>query len=102
MSHRQSDALARRHQQLLVRSAVLRITLAHQAQALKPPLALADQVRAGVQWLRQHPIWPIAALALLALKRPRRILGLTSRLLWGWGLYQRGREWLDSTANKQA
>jgi len=40
--------------------------------------------------LRQHPLVAAAALALLALKRPRRILGLTSRLLWGWGLYQRG------------
>ena len=101
MSNGQSDALARRQQQLLVRSAVLRTTMAHQAQALKPPLAVADQVRAGVQWLRQHPLFPLAALALLALQRPRRILGLTARLLWGWGLYQRGREWLGSTANKQ-
>lgn len=101
MSHPRLNELARRQQQLLVRSAVLRATMAHQAQALKPPLALADQVRAGVQWLRQHPLLPLAAVALLGLKRPQTILRWLPRLLGGWGLYQRGREWLDSTANKQ-
>ena len=94
MSHQQRDELARRQQQLLIRSAELRVTLAHRAQVLETPLAVADQVWGGVQWLRQHPQWPLGALALLALKRPRRMLGWASRLWWGWGLYQRWQQWL--------
>lgn len=100
MSRQQRDELARRQQQLLIRSAELRVTLAHQAQVLQTPLAAADQVRAGVQWLRRHPQWPLGALVLLALKRPRRVFGWASRLLWGWGLYQRARDWLGSTMAK--
>lgn len=100
MSRRRSDAVAWRQQQLLIRSAELRITMAHQAQALQTPLALADQVRAGVQWLRQHPVWPIVTLALLALKRPRRILNWSTRLMWGWQLFQRARDLLGGTAGK--
>jgi YqjK-like protein len=96
MNQRPSQMLAQRQQQLLLRSAELRVTLTHQARALQTPLAMADQVQAGVQWLRQHPIWPLVTLALLALKRPRRILRWGNRLMWGWGLYQRARSWLGS------
>lgn len=100
MSRQQRDELARRQQQLLIRSAELRVTLAHQAQVLQAPLAVADQVRAGVQWLRQHPQWPLGALVLLALKRPRRALGWASRLWWGWRVYLRARDWLGSAVTK--
>ena len=94
MSQRPSQMLARRQQQLLLRSAELRVALAHQARALQTPLAVADQVQAGLQWLRQHPIGPLITVALLALKRPRRILRWGRRLMWGWSLYQRARSWL--------
>lgn len=94
--HPQRDALTRQQQQLRVRSAELRVTLAHQSQVLQAPLAVADQVRAGAQWLRQHPQWPIGALALLAFKRPRRVLRWSSRLLWGWRVYLRARDWMGS------
>jgi hypothetical protein len=95
MSRLQRDALARRQQQLLIRSAELRVMLAQQAQVLQAPLAVADQVRAGVRWLRQHPQWPLGAALVLALRRPRRALGWASRLWWGWGLYQRLQQWLN-------
>lgn len=98
MVHRQRDQLAQRQQQLLIRSAELRVALAHQAQALQAPLALADQARAAGQWLRHHPLWPLAALALLALRRPRRVLGWVSGLSWGWRLYRRGVGWLSRAA----
>lgn len=101
MDRSQRDELALRQQQLLLRSAELRVTLAHQAQALQASLALADQAWAGAQWLRQHPLFPLGALALLALTRPRRMLRWASRVLWGWKLYQRGRAWLGSAARKQ-
>jgi len=98
MHRPQRDALARRQQQLLLRSAELRVTLAHQAQALRSPLALADQLRAGVHWLRQHPVWPLAALALLTLRRPRPLLRWLPRLIGGWQLLLRVRRWLGSDA----
>lgn len=86
-----------RQQQLLLRSAELRNTLAQQARALQAPLALADQLRTGGAWLRRHPVWPLAALGLLLFKRPRRILRWLPRLLAGWQLYLRLRDWLGGT-----
>ena len=83
-----------RQQQLLLRSAALRHTLAQQARALQAPLALADQLRTGGSWLRRHPVLPLAALGLLVFKRPRRILRWLPRLLAGWQLYLRLRDWL--------
>lgn len=102
MHRQQRDALARRQQQLLIRSAELRVTLAHQAQGLRSPLALADQLRAGVHWLRQHPVVPLAALAVLALRRPSRMLRWAPRLLGGWQLFLRVRTWFGSSAAKNS
>jgi hypothetical protein len=87
--------LARRQQQLLVRSAELRVTLGQQARVLESPLALADQARAGLQWLRNHPLWSLLSLALIAVTRPRRALRWTSRLWWGWNLYRKARRWMS-------
>lgn len=86
--------LAARKQQLLIRSAELRVTLAHQSQTLQGPLAWADKAVSGTRWLRNHPQWPLGALLLLAVLRPRRALAWAGRLWWGWGLYQRARSWL--------
>jgi len=98
LQHPRDTELAERKQQLLIRSAVLRVSLAHQAQVLRGPLAMADTVRNGTQWLRRRPQWPLAALALLALlalRRPRRALRWATRLWWGWHSYQRFQQWLD-------
>lgn len=96
MHRSQRESLARRQQQLLRRSAELRVALAHQAQALRSPLALVDQLRAGIHWLRQHPVLPLAALALLALRRPPRLLRWLPRVVGGWQLLLRVRHWLGS------
>ncbi|MEQ1658282.1 MAG: YqjK-like family protein [Hylemonella sp.] len=90
-----------RQQQLLLRSAELRHTLAHQARALQSPLALADRLRAGGHWLREHPVWPLAALGLLVFRRPRRILRWLPRLLGGWQLYLQLRDWLGGSAARK-
>ncbi len=95
LQHPRDTELAERKQQLLIRSAVLRVSLAHQAQVLRGPLAMADTVRNGTQWLRRRPQWPLAALALLALRRPRRALRWATRLWSGWHSYQRFQQWLD-------
>lgn len=81
MHRRRRRALVLEQQQLLERSAGLRVALARQSQVLKPPLALADQLRAGLQWLGRHPIGPMIALALL-LKRPGRTLRGLSRVFF--------------------
>jgi hypothetical protein len=79
---------------LLKRSAELRGTFARQAQGLKAPLALADQVRAGVQWLRRHPEWPLGVAVALAVARPKRALRWAGRLWWAWTSLRRARSWL--------
>lgn len=89
--------LAARQQRLLIRSAELRVTLAHQAQALQGPLALADQAVSGARWLRSHPQWSLGALLALAVLRPRRMLAWATRLWWGWDLYKKARRWLQRT-----
>jgi hypothetical protein len=92
--HRQHHrALARRHEQLLLRCASLRVALAHQSQTLKSPLALADQLRSVVHWLGRHPLLPLVVLTVLKLRQPRRMLGRLPRLfaisqlllrVWHW------------------
>jgi hypothetical protein len=89
--------LLQRQRQLLQRSAELRVTLGQQAQVLRSPMALADQVRAGAQWLRTHPVWRLLPIVVVALVRPRRSLRWASRLWKVWSLYKQGRRWLLST-----
>jgi hypothetical protein len=99
MRGRQHQALKERQEQLLLRSAELRRDLARQARALQSPLVLANQVRGGLHWLRQHPVWPLAALGLLVFKGPRRVLRWLPRLLGGWRLYRQLRRWLKGPAS---
>lgn len=101
LQHPRDTELAERKQQLLIRSAELRVSLAHQAQVLQGPLAMADTVRSGTQWLRRRPQWPLAALVLLALRRPRRALRWATRLWWGWHSYQRFQQWLSKQAQQR-
>lgn len=89
MMHGRHIELMQHQQRLRIRSAELRLRLANEAQVLETPLALIDQARAGVTWLRRHPQWLVGALALLGLIRPQRATRWAARLWWGWGLYQR-------------
>jgi len=94
MRHPRDEELARRQQELLVRSAALRVILGQQARILQAPLGLADQVRAGVQWLREHPLWPLASILLIALTRPRSSMRWASRLWMARDLYRQVRHWM--------
>jgi hypothetical protein len=90
---------ARKREQLLARSAALRLQLARDSQVLVTPLALADKAREGLRWLRQHPQWPLAGLGLLVLLRPRRAWRWAKRGWWVWRLWQRtGRQLLLAAA----
>jgi hypothetical protein len=82
------DEIALRKQVLTQRSAVQRMVLAVQvSQAVAPVVALADQARAGRQWVREHPAlatWlAVAAGGALVAWRPRHggRLGLLWRLV---------------------
>ncbi len=86
-----NDELLLRQQRLLVRSAQLRITLVDQVQVLKKPLAVADQTQARAQWLYRNPQWPLGALIVLAVLRPRRTILWGGRLWWAWTTFKRLR-----------
>ncbi|MDP3702707.1 MAG: YqjK family protein [Hylemonella sp.] len=100
MHRQQRDELARRQQRLLLRSAELRDTLAQQTRDLRSVLALADQLRVGVHWLRQHPVLPLATLAWLALRPPRRLLRWIPSALAAWHLLRRAGQWLGRSAGR--
>jgi hypothetical protein len=80
---------------LLVQSAMLRGELARELQPLQRPLAVADRRHAGWQWLRARPELVLAALAGLAIVRPRRTLALGSRLWWAWRQWRHLQRWLQ-------
>lgn len=89
----QQQALADRGRQLQARSAALRGQLAADAEVLRTPLALADQVRRGWHWLKANPQWVGVAVALLVVWRPRRLAWLVGRMWAGWRLWQRLHRW---------
>ena len=89
----QQQALADRGRQLQARSAALRGQVAVDADVLRTPLALADQLRRGWHWLKANPHWVGVAVALLVVWRPRRLAWLAGRLWAGWRLWQRLHRW---------
>lgn len=90
------NELVLRQQRLLLRSAQLRLTLANQLQAFERPLGVADRVQTGLQWLYRNPHWPLSALVVLLVLRPRRTLRWGGRL-WGvWKVFQRLRNWVTT------
>ena len=89
-----NDELVLHQQRLLIRSSELRLTLAVQAQVFKRPLAVAEQARRGLQWVYRNPQWPLGALLVLAILRPRRALHWGNRFLWAWGTFKRTRNWI--------
>ena len=91
-----NDELLLRQQQLLTRSAELRLELAQQAQVLTRPLAMADKARELVHWLASNPAWPAGAVLALIILRPRRTLVWGARLWWGWQTYMQARRWIEN------
>ena len=92
---REQAELQIRRERLRLRSTELRLQVAGQAQVLVAPLALADKVRGGLRWLQAHPEVPLLVLGLVVIARPRRALRWAGQLWWGWGVWQRGRRWLQ-------
>ena len=88
-----SRELIARQERLLLRSAQLRLALTDQVQIFKRPLALADRARNAVQWLSENPLWPLSALLVLTVLKPRRVVSLGGRILGVWAAYKRMRDW---------
>lgn len=65
-----------RRDRLLRRSARLRGELGAELAAWRRPLGAVDLVQGGWAWLRSNPYWPLAALLVTLVARPRR--------LWRW------------------
>ncbi|MEX8520176.1 MAG: YqjK family protein [Leptothrix sp. (in: b-proteobacteria)] len=90
-----TDTLLRRRAALLQRSAELRGSLVATVHTFQTPLARADQAWALLQSLRNHrqelSLGLAAAVAVLALRRPRAALGAGWR--WGRRLYSFWRTW---------
>lgn len=96
-----NDELALRQQRLLARSAELRLTLTNQGQVFKTPLALVDQVQAGLQWLYRNPQWPLGALLALVVLRPRRAILWGGRFWWAWKTLSRAQKWVAATSRQR-
>jgi hypothetical protein len=93
-----NDDVVLRQQRLLARSAQLRLILSDQTQALRKPLSWVDQAISGMAWLRHNPQWPLGAVLVLAVVRPRGAIRWASRLWWGWQSFKRVRQWLESNS----
>jgi hypothetical protein len=98
MTERRAMVIGRRQHELLLRSSELRTQMTRDTAVLQAPLALADQVRTGWAWLRAHPEWPLGAVVVLAVLRPRRALRWGSRLWWAWRSWRRVQRLVDAAA----
>jgi hypothetical protein len=78
------DELVARRSQLLAQSARLRERLGAELEEFRAPLGVVDRLGAGWRWLLANPQWPLAAVVVLAVARPRRALRWAARGLWLW------------------
>jgi len=90
-----NDDLVLRQKRLLMRSVELRSNLTDQAQVFKRPLAVADQARAALQWLYRNPQWPLGALVVVAVLKPRRAIIWSGRFLLAWRSFKRVQNWIS-------
>ena len=87
--------LVLRQQRLLMRSAELRNNLIDQAQVFKRPLASVDRAGVALQWLYRHPQWPLGALVVAAVLKPRRAIIWSGRFLLAWKSFKRVQNWIS-------
>lgn len=87
------NELQLRQQRLLIRSTELRLQLRSDLHSLQRPAAVADQVKAGLVWLYQHPQWPAGALVLLLVLKPKRALVWAGKFWWLWKSARLLRHW---------
>ena len=91
MNRRREQTLLARREDLMVRSAALRQQFATHAHDLRGPVGVADRVVDGYHWLLRNPLWPLAAVGLLVISRPRALARLGLRGFGAWRLWKRFR-----------
>lgn len=87
-------ALALKKQRLQIKSDALREQWQQHARGLAPTLAVADQVRAGIGWLKQHPEVTVGAGVALAVAKPRAVWRWLRRGFTVWQVWRKGQRWL--------
>jgi len=85
------NATALRKQAILARIARQRRELADEAQILKPPLAAIDRGIVFARYLREHPLVPALAAAMIVVLRPARTFRWLKRGWFFWGIYKNAR-----------
>jgi hypothetical protein len=82
------NELMLKRERLLALCAAQRDDLAALTQPLAGPLQLADRAIAGVRYLRDHPLVLGAAVAVLAVVRPRGTWKWAKRGFAAWRVYR--------------
>ncbi len=85
-------ALMHKRAALIAQIGAERAALAQQGAALRPAALMIDKVVAGIRYLKSHPAVLLLPIAILALWRPRRLLGFAASGLGLWRVMQRGRQ----------
>lgn len=80
--------LARRREQLVLRSRLLRRQITRELQAVQPALTWVDRLQDAVLWLRGNPLIAAAGSLLLTVWRPRRAASFGMRLWSAWKFVQ--------------
>ncbi|MCU0804552.1 MAG: YqjK-like family protein [Burkholderiales bacterium] len=80
--------LQRRRDRLVLLAAAQRDAVARDFRPMERPLAIADSVVDGVQYLRAHPGFVIAGVAVIVALRPRRAFAWAQRGFAAWRTYR--------------
>lgn len=77
--------LAQRRAALVARAAAQRAVLAQAYAPWRGPLAIVDQGRVAVRYIKRHPALLLGVVAVVAALRPRRVAQLLERGWVAWG-----------------
>jgi hypothetical protein len=87
-----------RQQRLLMRSSLLRESLAQQVQGIRTPWKILDIAETVTNWSRQHSMLSAIACCAWVLLKPTSALKWILRLDGWWGTFQRLRQWVMGAA----
>jgi hypothetical protein len=86
--------LALKKQRLQFTCDSLRGEWRNHARGLAPAFNAADQVRAGMCWLRRHPEISVAVGIAILVARPRAVWRWARRGVVAWQFWRNGQRWL--------
>lgn len=83
--------LALKRQRLQLLAGAQRLELQQQVAVFAPAFSFVDQVRAGIEFIRQRPHWLVGVAVAIVVARPRRAFRWLRRGFIVWQLYRRWR-----------